>query len=114
MSTARYNHGVAVVDGKLYAVGGRDGTNTTLSSVERFDPSTGAWSAVADMNTARYGHGVTVVDGKLYAGGGKNDDDSTLSSVEWFNPSTGQWGVVADMNTSRGFVPMVALECPAE
>jgi kelch-like protein 2/3 len=62
MSTARSSFGVAVVDGKLYVVGGRDATNTILSSVECFDPSTGQWSAVAPMNTARYGHGVAVVD----------------------------------------------------
>jgi hypothetical protein len=62
MSTARYDHGVAVVDGKLYAVGGVDDTNTPLSSVECFDPSTGQWSAVAPMSTARYSHGVAVVD----------------------------------------------------
>ena len=79
-------------------------------AVQAADPSTGVWSAVADMNTARYGHGVTVVDGKLYAAGGKNDDDDAFSSVECFDPSTGQWSVLADMNTSRAFVPIVALE----
>jgi hypothetical protein len=95
-------------------VGGVDDDETELSSVERFDPSTGVWSAVAAMNTARWCHGVTVVDGKLYAAGGKNDVDGTLSSAECFNPSTGQWGAVADMNTARAFVPIVALECPTE
>jgi hypothetical protein len=62
MSSARFAHGVAVVDGKLYVVGGVDGTNTRLSSVECFDPSTGEWSVVAPMSTARFRHGVAVVD----------------------------------------------------
>ena len=53
MNTARANYGVAVVKGKLYAVGGQDEDDTTLSSVECFDPSTGLWSALADMSTAR-------------------------------------------------------------
>ena len=48
MNTMRFTHGVAVVDGKLYAVGGY-----TVSSVECFDPSTGVWSVVAPMSTTR-------------------------------------------------------------
>ena len=52
---------VAMVDGKLYAVGGFDGTNR-LSSVECFDPSTGQWSGVAAMSTARSYFGAAVVE----------------------------------------------------
>jgi hypothetical protein len=53
---------VTAVDGKIYAMGGLDATNTTVSSVECFDPSTGVWSAVAPMSTTRHSHGVAVVD----------------------------------------------------
>ena len=62
MSTTRDCHDVAAVDGKLYAVGGTDATNTKLSSAECFDTSTGQWSPVAAMSTARYYHGVDAVD----------------------------------------------------
>ena len=62
MGTARCAHGVAVVGGKLYAMGGEDGTGTILSSMESFDPSTGQWSAVADMSTARYGLAVVALE----------------------------------------------------
>jgi hypothetical protein len=62
MITARYNHGVAAEDGKLYAVGGNDGTVTKLSSVECFDPSTGQWSAVVAMNTARVNLAVVALE----------------------------------------------------
>ena len=51
MATARNSVGVAVLDGKLYAVGGYGGGQ--LSSVERYDPATNAWQAVAPMATAR-------------------------------------------------------------
>ena len=54
MAAARYDHAVAVLDGKLYAVGGSDdGGDNRLSSVERYDPSVGAWEAVAPMAAAR-------------------------------------------------------------
>jgi N-acetylneuraminic acid mutarotase len=62
MSTARGGHGVAVVDGKVYAVGGMNADEDPLSSVECFDPSTGQWSVVAPMSTARNVLGVGVVD----------------------------------------------------
>ena len=52
MGTARSRHAVAVLDGKLYAVGGR-GLAGRLSSVERYDPAAGAWEAVASMAAAR-------------------------------------------------------------
>ena len=64
ISTARWGLGVAVVDGKMYVVGGKNNTGTTLSSVEGFDPSTGQWSGECfnTMRTARYSHGVAVLD----------------------------------------------------
>ena len=97
MSTARWGLGVAVVDSKLYVVGGGvDGvdeegwvSSRTVSSVEGFDPSTGQWSGVAPMSTARDCHGVAVVDGKLYAMGGWDGTNTRLSSMECYDPSTG-------------------------
>ena len=65
---------VAVLDGKLYAVGGYDGVGYyddavgyydagRLSSVERYDPATNAWEAVAPMATARLNFGVASLRG---------------------------------------------------
>ena len=48
MSTARQSLAAAVVDGKLYAMGGYDGPNW-LSSVERYDPAKNEWVAMASM-----------------------------------------------------------------
>ena len=54
MPTARLIVGTAVLDGKLYAVGGEseeDGANSNV--VERYDFETKAWEAVAPMATPR-------------------------------------------------------------
>ena len=64
MATARDSHALAVLDGKLYAVGGNDGA--FLSSVEQYDPALDAWEAVAPIAEAREAHGVAALDGKLY------------------------------------------------
>ena len=104
MSTARDFHGVAVLDSKLYAVGGYktyavtggDNNVSHLSSVERYDPGTDAWEAVAPLTLARFGAGVAASKGKLYAVGGYG-----LSSVERYDPATNAWEAVAPMAAAR-------------
>ena len=48
MSAARYAPAAAVVEGKLYVMGGYDSANR-LSSVERYDPAGNEWVAMASM-----------------------------------------------------------------
>jgi kelch-like protein 17 (actinfilin)/kelch-like protein 20 len=93
----------AAIDGKLYVMGGLDGQNrleNRLSSVERFDPATNAWEAVAPMSTARAASAAAAIDGKLYVMGGYGPN-GYLSSVERFDPVTNAWEAVAPMPTAR-------------
>lgn len=53
-----------MLDGKLYAVGGRDGS-ACLRSVEAYCPYTNKWKLCAPMNKRRGGVGVSLVDFKL-------------------------------------------------
>jgi len=103
MGEERSRPGVAVLDGKLYAVGGRNDDEDALSSVERYDPATNAWEAVAPLAAARGFLDVAVLDGKLYAVGGYNDDDGSLSSVERYDPALRDaWEAVAPMRDGAG------------
>ena len=61
MAYERDTHAVAVLDGKLYAVGGEDINSNPLSSVERYDPATNVWESVAPMATARSRPGVALL-----------------------------------------------------
>ena len=54
MGTSRSTVGVAVLDGKLYAVGGRDGCSC-LNSAEAYDPHTNKWTFVSSMIHRRGG-----------------------------------------------------------
>ena len=103
MVTPRENHAVAVLDGKVYAVGGLAGGFGRLSSVERYDPATNAWEAVAPMAAARRAHAVAVLDGKLYAVGGQGAgfNNDVPSSVERYDLGTNAWEAVAPMVTAR-------------
>jgi kelch-like protein 17 (actinfilin) len=96
--------GVAALGGKLYAVGGYDGT-TPLSSVEVFDPQTNAWTALAPMSTRRILFAMAAVQGKLYAAGGFDGNNTTvgaaLATAEAYDPQQNRWELVAPMATAR-------------
>lgn len=68
MNAARSTAGVAVLNGRLYAVGGRDSISC-LSSMECYDPHRNRWTACAPMSQRRGGVGVAVCNGKLFAVG---------------------------------------------
>jgi len=59
MSSMRSTAGVAVLGGRLYAVGGRDGS-VCHRSIECYDPHTNKWSLLAPMNRRRGGVGVSM------------------------------------------------------
>lgn len=56
MNGRRLQFGVAVLDDKLYVVGGRDGLKT-LNTVECYNPKTKTWSVMPPMSTHRHGLG---------------------------------------------------------
>ena len=93
MASAREDFGAAMVGGKVYMMGGKDGNGGMLGSVECFDQATGAWEVVASMVSARDGCSAAIVGGKAYVMGGKDGNDLALSSVERFDPVTGAWEV---------------------
>lgn len=99
MWTKRARVGVGVVDGKIYAVGGYDGS-TDLATVEAYCPQNNTWSVIASMGTRRSCLGVGVINGLIYAVGGY-DGASCLNSVERFDHLTSQWTSVPAMGTRR-------------
>lgn len=76
----RLQFGVAILNSRIYVVGGRDGLRT-LNSVDSYDPATNSWDCVTPMCSYRHGVGVAAMSGPMYAVGG-HDGWSYLSSVE--------------------------------
>ena len=99
MPTKRARVGVETVGGKIYAVGGYDGS-CDLATVEAYCPQTNQWQAVPTMGTRRSCLGVAVLNELVYVVGGY-DGASCLNSVERFDYLTGQWTSVMAMNTRR-------------
>ncbi len=103
MPTARAGPGVgAPGNGKLYAIGGFNGTY--LDTVEEYDratsPPLGTWTAKAPMPTPRAYLTVVSVNGKLYAIGGSSGT-TFYASVEEYDPATDAWSSKAPMPTPR-------------
>ena len=78
MRAERSGPGVAAVGGLLYAVGGSTARGY-LTSVERLDPRTGRWAAVASLGEVRACLGAVEIQGVLYAVGGR----SMLKAQPW-------------------------------
>jgi hypothetical protein len=87
---------------------GNGAGRVTLSTMERYDGSSGQWIAAAAMGTARSHFGTCVMAGELYVTGGEAPGDH-LSSVEKFSPSTDTWSAVNPLPVARSNHAAVAV-----
>ena len=73
---------MCVLGGRLYAVGGWDGSKHLLS-VERYDEGKDEWQVVASMGSKRSSLGVCVLGGRLYAVGGWDGSSFLSTDRRW-------------------------------
>lgn len=94
--------------GTLYAVGGKESSESITRSVESYNFMEDKWKEATGMIVRRQQLGVGVLDGKVYAVGG-SDGSLRLSSVECFDATTNFWSFVAPMSTCRSGVAVGVL-----
>lgn len=82
MNGRRLQFGVAVIDNKLYVVGGRDGLKTS-NTVECYDPLTKVWSNMPPMSTHRHGLGTSSFSNVFFLSFNYNFTH-ILTSVVWW------------------------------
>ena len=102
MPTERTELTSAVVDGKIYCIGG-SGSSYFLNSVEVYDPATDRWESKTPMPTKRRGLTSALVDGKIYCIGGEVGYNSYTNKVEVYDPETDTWETKTSMPTTRGY-----------
>ena len=105
--------GVAVLNGKIYAVGGYCGSFCYLATTDEYNPATDTWTSKANMRVTRYIPAAAAVNGKLYAIGGLTSPGGPpivfLASMEEYDPVGNTWTNKASMNQSRYAHQAVAL-----
>jgi N-acetylneuraminic acid mutarotase len=99
MPTARGGLGVAVLNGKIYAIGGLSG-DLTVNNNEEYDPVTNQWSTKVPMPAARTGCAIAVYNNKIYVIGG-TADNGYVANNEAYDPATNTWETKASMPTPR-------------
>jgi len=117
MRTSRAFHQVAVLNGKLFIIGGLGGSTSQYdcvpqTSVEVYDPATNLIGpdTVGSLLTPRYYFGAAEANGKLYVIGGcpSANSDTSVSSIEEFDPATNVWTYKTDLPGPRSNFAAVA------
>jgi N-acetylneuraminic acid mutarotase len=109
------NHGnAATVDGKLYLLGGLDGTTDWVAFPQSYvySPTVGEWAALPDMpaGTARGTAAVGVHGHTVYLAGGLLElnlitgAQPSSAAVSAFNTFTCRWGVLPSLPEARDHV----------
>jgi len=103
MPTPRLEFSSAVVNGKIYIIGGRDATDPNtpkqvVSTVEIYDPATDSWATGPSLPTALANQMTIAVNGKIYAiGGNEQFTTDTKNIVQKLDLMTLQWTLKTPM-----------------
>lgn len=90
---------VAVLDGRIHAIGGR--TDKSVATHEVYDPATDSWAAAAPMGVPRNHLAAAAFGGRLYVFGGRDESTFLLDAAEMYDPATDSWTAVAPLPTGR-------------
>jgi N-terminal glycosyl-hydrolase-114-associated domain/Bacterial Ig-like domain (group 1)/Galactose oxidase, central domain/Kelch motif len=88
----------------------------TISASEVYNPTSGTWAAVGNLNTARYYAAASLLTGNqvVVAGGNGGGCCSGLSSAELYNPTTQTWQQMPAMSVGAYSLAAAALSGGAE
>jgi N-acetylneuraminic acid mutarotase len=100
MPTARLNLATAIVDGKIYAIGGHQ-RGVHLNKTEEYDIQTNTWIEKSPTPTMRTMCVAEVVNGKIYVIGGNIPPNNPTGTVEEYDPKTDIWTKKSNMPTPR-------------
>ncbi|MER5684075.1 carboxypeptidase regulatory-like domain-containing protein [Streptomyces sp. NPDC002205] len=89
--------GVAVLDGKMYVVGGCHELDCGATDVMEYDPATDSWSRDADYPEPIAWESCGAISGKLYCAGGESSSGGATRHTYVYDPHSDSWSPAADM-----------------
>lgn len=113
MQTMRSTAGVAILEDKLYVVGGRE-SSICHRTVEVYCPHTNRWMMKSPMNKRRGGVSVASYNGALFVFGGhdlpvSNPACQRTSSIEKYDPASDTWTLIANLDMGRDSIGVSVL-----
>jgi hypothetical protein len=108
MQVARFNLGLAVFNGKIYAIGGSSQSGQlpnlrggTVGTNEEYDPKMGTWTFKKSMLTPRFFFSIATFQNKIYCIGGYTSNGTVTGVNEVYDPATDAWETKTPMPTAR-------------
>jgi len=103
MPTARNGFGVAVVDGKIYAIGGITAGTEVVDNNEVYDPLTDTWETKKSVPSIVESFGIAVCNNRIHViGGGSGFSVAPHEAFHVvYDPATDTWESKAAMPTPR-------------
>jgi Kelch motif len=105
MINERSNHGVCILNNKIYLIGGR-GNNGKLEKCEYFDPDSNKTFAIADLPLSVEGNAAVSKEGKIYSIGGSFPQIWNKSFIFLYDPAIDKW-------TTYDSIPYNLTQCTA-
>jgi DNA-binding CsgD family transcriptional regulator/N-acetylneuraminic acid mutarotase len=99
----------ASVDGKIYLIGGRSGTQVSAQTL-RYDPSSNAWATLPEKPTPVANIQAVVLGGKIYLPGGEKADGSVSDVLEVYDPANQSWLAIAKLPQPRSRYGLAAID----
>ncbi|XP_037691438.1 kelch-like protein 33 [Choloepus didactylus] len=100
---------LVVLDGQLYALGGRD-NGIALNSVETYNPKLNVWRPAPALPAPCFAHAAAVLEGRLYVSGGCSGTGQYLASLLHYDPKLKKPGtLLSPMGIPRAGHVMAAL-----
>ncbi|XP_078677221.1 kelch-like protein 6 [Branchiostoma floridae x Branchiostoma belcheri] len=122
LRTGRYDHGMAVLGGQLYVVGGAendtyydeyyedendddedddddewddvdDDEKWVIPDVEVYDKKSNRWKLTKQLRVAVSNFAIAACRGKLYVFGGETDEEYATNAVQCFDPKNKKWSL---------------------
>lgn len=115
MPTFRSEFAAAVLDDKIYVLGGLAGRTVRVTEVttvvEVYDPAADTWSRAADLPLPLHHLAVAALGGRLVVAGGYDGDDFTPDvRATWvYDPAADAWSQGADLPAPRAAHALVAV-----
>jgi hypothetical protein len=104
MREARGGLGVAVVNGKIYAIGGYNGSGAYLTSNEEYDPAADTWTLKTPLPVPMAYFGTAVYQDKIYCISSEN------GITQVYDPLTDTWHTKASLPNPREGITAVAID----